>query len=33
MVMAGNKGIWFSTITDTVDVTSLLELALYHSSI
>ena len=33
MVIAGNRGILFSAIQNTVDVTSLLELALYHSSI
>ena len=33
MVMEGNEGILFSTITNTVDVTVLLELVLYHSSI
>ena len=33
MVMEGNEGILFSTIINTVDVTVLLELVLYHSSI
>ena len=33
MVMEGNEGILFSTIINTIDVTVLLELVLYHSSI
>ena len=33
MVMVGNEGILFSTIINTVDVTVLHELVLYHSSI
>ena len=33
MIMEGNEGILFSTIINTVDVTVLLELVLYHSSI
>ena len=33
MVMEGNEGILFSAIINTVDVTLLLELVLYHSSI
>ena len=33
MVMEGTEGILFSAITNTVDVTVLLELVLYHSSI
>ena len=33
MVMEGNEGILFSAIISTIDVTVLLELVLYHSSI
>ena len=33
MVMVGNDGILLSTIIITIDVTVLLELVLYHSSI
>ena len=33
MVMEGNESILFSSIINTIDVTVLLELVLYHSSI
>ena len=33
MVMKGNKGILFSTILNTIDVTVLIELVLFRSSI
>ena len=33
MVMVGNEGILLSSIINTIDVTVLLELVLYHSSI